>query len=273
MVRGEFEGFQRLWAALAERYGRLPLSGASLALDFAALVGLSLSEVERGVEAHLQHPTDCRFFPMPGQVIANVRALAAADGRPGPEEAWAIGLAARDEAATVVWTAETAEAWDTARHVFALGDEVGARMAFREKYTTLVAAARAEGRPVEWQPSIGHDRDRVTDAIRAAAALGRRVEAAGHLMALPDARGPVALLEGPSSTELLSEVACAAIHRLRQRVTLSSDAEGGSGETHRYRSNELKALAKERAEAYAAAHGIDLTPPNLFRVGHQGRGQ
>src|SRR3972149_5750129 len=93
------------------------------------------------------------------------------DGRPGPEEAWAkIPL---DEAVTVCWTDEISEAFGIAYPLIAEGDMIAARMAFREAYNARVSAARAEGRSVNWQVSLGHDRAGRESVIEQAVAQGK----------------------------------------------------------------------------------------------------
>lgn len=77
------------------------------------------------------------------------------DGRPGPEEAWA--MMPQNEAQTVVWSDEMSRAWSVAASLMAAGDEVAARMAFRESYVRELAEARAQHRPVRWSASLGHD--------------------------------------------------------------------------------------------------------------------
>lgn len=94
------------------------------------------------------------------------------DGRPGPEEAWA--MMPRDEAQSVIWSAEMAEAFGVAGPLLEAGDRVGARMAFKEAYAKLVSKARDERRPVRWTPSLGHDRHG-RDAALAAAVSAERI--------------------------------------------------------------------------------------------------
>ena len=77
------------------------------------------------------------------------------DGRPGPEEAWA--MMPRSEADTVVWTEEMAEAMGVAQPLLDEGDAIAARMAFKECYAKLVAQSRDAKRPVKWTASLGHD--------------------------------------------------------------------------------------------------------------------
>ena len=77
------------------------------------------------------------------------------DGRPGPEEAWA--MLPKDESASVVWTDEMCEAWGVALPLIEDGDTVAGRMAFLERYRGLVMQARDSGKSVHWVPSLGHD--------------------------------------------------------------------------------------------------------------------
>jgi len=78
------------------------------------------------------------------------------DGRPGPEEAWAIvSPALADERVTIVWTEEMALASAPARAI--ADDVVAARMAFLECYRRMVQQARDDKEPVKWCPSLGYD--------------------------------------------------------------------------------------------------------------------
>lgn len=77
------------------------------------------------------------------------------DGRPGPEEAWA--MIPQDEASSVVWTREMAEAFGVANPLIQSGDTVQARMAFIEVYRKLCQQARDSHTPISWSPSLGHD--------------------------------------------------------------------------------------------------------------------
>lgn len=77
------------------------------------------------------------------------------DGRPGAEEAWA--MIPKSEFASVVWTAEMAEAFGICYKLIEEGDTVQARMAFIEAYRDRVARARDSGIKVQWMPSLGHD--------------------------------------------------------------------------------------------------------------------
>lgn len=93
------------------------------------------------------------------------------DGRPGPEEAWA--MMPRDEAKTVVWTEEMAQAWGTALPLLEQGEEVPARMAFKEVYTRLLHEARANRIMPKWTASLGHDKEGREVVLLEAMRLGR----------------------------------------------------------------------------------------------------
>lgn len=78
------------------------------------------------------------------------------DGRPGPEEAWA--MLPKDEASSAVWTDEMRMASAVAQPMIDVGDLIPARMAFLERYKALVQAARDYSKPVNWEPTLGTDK-------------------------------------------------------------------------------------------------------------------
>lgn len=127
------------------------LCGAVLSAPAAELMVHDLAEYPASAVAEaLQRVRRerCRFTL--AEIIARID-----DGRPGAEEAWA--MIPKNESDSVVWTEEMAEAWGVASAVYYDGDEVGARMAFREIYTASVTKARGVKTPVRWMPSLGHD--------------------------------------------------------------------------------------------------------------------
>lgn len=108
------------------------------------------------------------------------------DGRPGPEEAWAIiSSALADERITVVWTEEMALASGPARAI--IEDRVAARMAFLESYRRLVQLARDDGEPVRWSQSLGYDVHARAGPLLEAVRLGRLPES--HVAKLLPHRG------------------------------------------------------------------------------------
>lgn len=110
------------------------------------------------------------------------------DGRPGPEEAWALMPMTEDQ--SVVWTDEMAQSFAVVRPLIEAGELVPARMAFKEAYAQRVAAARDAGKPVEWVASLGHDQRSREGALMAAVTAGR--------LTLDDARELAPSLPPPS---------------------------------------------------------------------------
>ncbi len=103
------------------------------------------------------------------------------DGRPGPEEAWA--MVPRDERVSAFWTPEMREAWSTAYPLIEEGAEVPARMAFLERYRVLVQEARNARVPVTWEFTPGTDKSGRELVVLDAARKGRiSIEAAKGLL-------------------------------------------------------------------------------------------
>jgi hypothetical protein len=110
-----------------------------------------------------------RFEPKPVSIAKRCKQM---DGRPTDDEAWAIALLSVDESDTVVWTQETAEAFAICSTVLRAGDEVGARMAFKDAYNRLVTAARQAGKPAKWSASLGWDTSKREAAVAKAVNAG-----------------------------------------------------------------------------------------------------
>lgn len=143
------------------------------AIFFRALAAYDLSTVQAAMDAHVKDPVRGRFTPNPADLIAQIEDANANDGRPGADEAWAIAVRGVDENVTIVWTEEIAQAWQISRPVFDLGDEVGARVAFRDAYNRLVIEARMAHRKPVWTEALGFDPELRIQAVRHAIALGR----------------------------------------------------------------------------------------------------
>lgn len=199
MREPEFDDFCELMDAVCSLLSRgaYKPSAANSALWFRALQAHPLDVVRSAFDAHVKDPQRGRFVPTPADIIAQIEGLAENDGRPGAEEAWAMSIAARDEAETLVWTQEMATAWGIAKPVMDAGDEVGARMAFKEAYARLVDEARRQRMPAFWSVSQGFDAERRAPAISAAVAAGRLPES--ELLGLPAPRDAVPLLEVATS--------------------------------------------------------------------------
>lgn len=93
------------------------------------------------------------------------------DGRPGPEEAWA--MIPKNEFGSVVWTSEMSEAFGVCYKQIEAGDLIQARLSFVESYKDKVARARDEGAKVNWLPSLGHDQNGRESVLMEAVDKGR----------------------------------------------------------------------------------------------------
>jgi hypothetical protein len=228
------------------------------AMFFNALKAHPMPAVRAAFEAHVADPQRGRFVPVPADLIAQIEAHDGDDGRLGAEEAWALALGAADEADAVVWTDEIAQAWGVALPVLQRGDEVGARMAFREAYGRHVAQARAARQPLRWCVALGHDSTRRADALRRAEELGRlSLGEADSLVALPAPRAPVLLLAGGTSVDSgeSSPAKARALQALQAlHESLAGQAEAPSIDVvERQRTEQLKARAADMVANYAGA--------------------
>lgn len=179
MKQSDFDNFHAMLSGVMSMWDKVP-TAQTIAVWFRSLEGYDLATLSAAFSAHMRDPANGKFEPKPAHIIDQIERAAKNDGRPGPEEAWAISVDARSEDETIVWTAECSQAWATAKPIMDMGDEVGARMAFRESYARLVAEARARGEAVSWDVSEGFDKDRRRIAVSAAIEAGR-IPAGSHL--------------------------------------------------------------------------------------------
>ncbi len=192
MVHTDYQRFCKALIACAELHGRT-LSEGALTLWWRALEAYPIEHIERAFFAAIRDPESGRYMPKPADIIRAIEGYSADDGRPGAEEAWSIAAQAFDESATVVWTPEIAQAFGIARPILRdLGDEVGARMAFKEAYTRIVAELRRRGETPAWSATLGFDVDARAMAIREAVERGRLP--ASELVALPAPKDDVSTI-------------------------------------------------------------------------------
>lgn len=250
--------------ALLARGGAMP-SATAKAMFFRALDAYPLSAVRSAFDAHVKDPQRGRFAPTPADLVAQLEGMVADDGRPGPEEAWALVARARDESETVVWSEEMAQAWKVSSSIMEMGDEVGARMAFKESYIRHVQDARALRKPVVWSASLGHDPSKRAIALTRAEAMGL-IAHDDVLRLAPPERGetdPVALL-------LESAHQAADPQTVRERVaTLKRllerpQVEERSIEDMRRAVLERRKEQMAKVSAYAERFDIDLDPPPVI---------
>lgn len=171
-------------AVTAELCGRT-FSEAAAAVFVEDLAGFDDAAV---INALARCRKEVRGFLTIADVISRID-----DGRPGPEEAWA--MMPMEDGKSVVWSDEMAAAFGVALPLIEEGETVPARMAFKETYTRLVAEARDKRSPVRWTPSLGtHEPDRravLMDAVH----KGR--------MKLEHAQEHCPMLEAPTDQKML----------------------------------------------------------------------
>lgn len=167
MIDTQKPQFLQLLAGVLAMYGKPMPEPAITKAWIAALAPYSLPVVEAALRSYCDENGE--FAPVPASIAMRCKLM---DGRPGTEEAWAIALTSRDEADTIVWTTEIAEAFSLCQPILGLGDEVGARMAFKEAYQRLTTAARASGVNAVWVFSLGWDSTRRAAALSKASNAG-----------------------------------------------------------------------------------------------------
>ena len=148
------------------------ISSGAKAMFFKAMGGYTIEQFRFALTAHCMDKQRGRFTPKPADIIEQLDGLGGGDHRPGADEAWAIALTSRDEAETVIWTEEMAEAFALCSPVLQMGDEVGARMAFKDAYSRLVSSARHAGKPAKWSASLGWDSAKREAVIQKAQTAG-----------------------------------------------------------------------------------------------------
>lgn len=208
MTQDDMPAFAGMLGTMLEvlSHGRTSPSPMVTSMWFEALRPYTLAQVSAGMTGHMRNPTTGRTLPIPADIVAQIEGAGADDGRLGGNEAWSIAIEARHESATVVWTDEIAQAWGVAASIMAMGDEVGARMAFLAAYERAVKAARAARRPLEWVACVGHDPSQRARAIEAAAASGRVVRGGVGAEMLALASSEAAMLEAPGRAAVAAAV-------------------------------------------------------------------
>lgn len=170
--------------ATAELCGQ-PFSDGGLALLAEDLDGLNEAAMLKALRR-------CRA-EIKGRLCASDILNRIEDGHPGPEEAWS--MLPRNEDDTCVMTGEMAAAWGVAWPLLKAGEEVAARMAFKEVYIRNLAEARYARSKPKWFPSIGHDKNGregpLMDAVSKGRLAHRHIEA---LLPPPDGNRLTALL-------------------------------------------------------------------------------
>lgn len=201
--------FAGIMEAVMILYGK-DSTPALLRLYWNALVDYPIEQVRWAYDHWVKDPKQGTFMPKPADII---RTIQEATGTPeskwlSANEAWATALPAIDETATVVWTPETAKAFEVARPLLEGGDKIGARMAFIPAYDRLVDQAKRENRTPSYEVSAGHDPYMREIAVQTAVTAGL----------LPPPKQDQAMLPPPNETPLQREAREAEEQANRERM-------------------------------------------------------
>jgi hypothetical protein len=164
MIDSDYQTFSEAWTDAHEIMpGGKVLSPGAMTMCFDAISRYPIDVVLLAIKRHV---ATGKFAPIPKDIID---ILEAGNNHVGADEAWAIVIESMDERTTVVMTQEMQEARAIAWSVWESGDEVGARMAFRDAYNRIIKTA-----PVpRWSVSLGFDVEGRVAAIGKAVELGR----------------------------------------------------------------------------------------------------
>jgi hypothetical protein len=167
MVLSEKPQFMKFLSRTFAAYGKQLPEPSILSAWWETLERFPLPVVDVALRSYVDENGE--FEPKPAGIAKRCKLM---DGRPSDDEAWAIALTSRNEEDTIVWTSETAEAFAICAPVLQVGDEVGARMAFKDAYKRLVAAARLAGKPAAWSASLGWDKNKREEVLSRAVTAG-----------------------------------------------------------------------------------------------------
>lgn len=202
------ERFAALLADLGVLYAR-EVTPTLVRLYWEDLGDYPLAAIEAACLAHRRDPERGRGFPKPADLLAR---LGGAQQHLPAEVAWALALESLDEARTVVWTAQIAQAREVARPIWASGDRFGARAAFLKAYAALVLASPM---PPQYTVSVGHDPGQRQAAVGQAVRAGLLTQE----QARPYLPGPAITAEGAALAGLLTgTVAVPVDEAIRERL-------------------------------------------------------
>ena len=191
MTNDDKKAFAELMAMLCEYYQKT-VSALAMKIYWDGLQAYPLAAVEDAIRAHITDEKAGKWMPLVADLTAQIRRTDPGDGHPGPDEAW--GIVAKimsSEAETAALTEEMREGWAACSPVMDLGDEVGARMTFREVYTRAVARSRAASQSPKWSMTLGTSPELRQLGIEAAIKAGRISQERGAAL-LPGLAAPKA---------------------------------------------------------------------------------
>lgn len=166
MNKNDYPEFCEIWQMAQELSANSKVySPAAMTEIFEMLESYRLDEIRQALR---QHRMVNKFAPVLHDVLDALNPKPSRLHLPA-DEAWAIALLSMDESETVVVTDEILRARSAAWDIFADGDKIGARMAFRAAYEREVQSATM---PPVWKASLGHDKQRREETITKAVNQG-----------------------------------------------------------------------------------------------------
>lgn len=228
--------FVKMLTEVLASYGKPLPTGDMLTAWWANVQPFPLRAVEIAFQGYLAENGE--FAPLPAGIAKRCKLM---DGRPNSEEAWAIALQSQDEANTVVWTEEIAQAFSICQTVLDMGDEVGARMAFKEAYARIIAEARSTHKPAKWVASLGWDADKRVAVLQNASVAG--------LLPAPTV---TALLPAPVDAVVDDDVARSQISKIKEMMAEASAARNAEAGLAWQREHAQTTDAKRRIAEMAA---------------------
>ena len=141
----------------------------TLGIWWKMLCAFDLTQIQAAFEQHLKGPKG-EFTPKPSNILQYLDAMNP-DGRPTPDEAWA--MMPRSESESVIMSEEMGEAMGYAQPLLDCRDQVAARRAFIDAYSRIVEKNKLAGIKPKWFPSLGDDPGGRMPAIAEAVRLGR----------------------------------------------------------------------------------------------------
>jgi len=173
MKKGESTAFSKIVRQLLAGYNQ-GVNDLTLELWWHACKDYELQAVKAAIVDFSTNPETGKWCPKPADIAGLLQKQNCASQtqapRLGGNEAWSIAVQAQDEAQSVVWTHEIADAFDCAQPIFQAGDKIGARMAFLDAYARIVAANKKAGIPPQVLVSWGWDDALKKSALDAPAA-------------------------------------------------------------------------------------------------------
>lgn len=250
MQERDKQEFAQVVRATFNNYGREAPMQETLRMWWALLADFDIVDVR---QAFMKHITADPKFPPTGGAILEILNAGKSNGRIGPEEAWSLAVRACDESETVIMNNEIAEAWGVCKPIMDLGDEVGARMAFKEAYQRISGAAK---QPPKWWPSIGNDPHKRDVALSEAKRQG--------LLPAPQVAGLL-----PPATKIAQSGDRGSPEGLKKlkelMATLRADGDKQDEIEAKRREDARQAEAEQKAEIarrakYYEENGVDMPP-------------